>query len=154
MLYTVSSCGHLACYTCLKSWFLNAPPLLSGDNEDVRKVEGRKKPCPCCRGIVEGQPILVKDFVVVVRTSGLAGAFLTCITIGGGFPRGGYFIKVGLESCWGDLLGFGMEGPLAMGFLDEVYWDAMIVCMKPRMVVCSIVGGIIMVKMIILIWKS
>ena len=36
----------------------------------------------------------------------------------------------------------------------EVYCDAMIVCMKPRMVVCSIVGGIIMVKMIILIWKS
>ena len=28
-----------------------------------------------------------------------------------------------------DLLGFGI-GPLGMGFLDEVYWDAMIACMK------------------------
>ena len=103
MLYTVSSCGHLACYTCL----LNAPPLpslLSGDNEDVRKVEGRKKPCPCCRGIVEGRPILVKDLVVVVRTSGLAGVFLTCRTEGGGISRGGYFIKVELEPCWGKIL--------------------------------------------------
>ena len=52
---------------------------------------------------MESQPILVKDLMVVVRTSGLAGVFLTCITIGGGFPRGGYFIKMELEPCWGEI---------------------------------------------------
>ena len=60
----------------------------------------------------------MKDLVVVVRTSGLAGVFLTCRTEGGGISRGGYFIKVELEPCWGDPLGFGI-GPLGMGFLDE-----------------------------------
>ena len=55
-----------------------------------------------------------------------------------------------LEPCWGDPLGFGIEGPLGMGFLDEMYWDAMIACMKPGMGVCSIVGGIIMVKIILI----
>ena len=43
------------------------------------------------------------DLVVVVRTSGLAGAFLTCRTEGGGIPRGGYFIKVEPEPCWGEI---------------------------------------------------
>ena len=35
---------------------------------------------------MESQPILVKDLVVVVRTSGLAGAFLTCRIGGEGDP--------------------------------------------------------------------
>ena len=58
VLYTVSSCGHLACYTCLKSWFLNAPPLpplLSGDNEDVRKVEGEEETVSLLQGCC-GEP--------------------------------------------------------------------------------------------------
>ena len=42
-----------------------------------------------------------------------------------------------LEPCWGDLLGFGIEGHLGMGFLDEMYWDAMIACMKHGIGVCS-----------------
>ena len=82
---------------------------------------------------MESQPILVKDLMVVVRTSGLAGAFLTCITIGGGFPRGGYFIKVGLGgifwvSAWKVL----WEWDSWMKKM-EVCCDAMIACMKHGM---------------------
>ena len=54
-----------------------------------------------------------------------------------------------------DLLGFGIEGPLGMGFLDEEdgavlrCYDCMYETWDGKCVV--IVGGIIMVKMIILI---
>ena len=75
----------------------------------------------CCSGVVEGRPMLVcvKDLVVVVRTSGFAGAFRTCRTGGGEILRGGYFIKNGAGTVLGfgggDPLGFGMESPLGMG---------------------------------------
>ena len=51
---------------------------------------------PCCRGVVEGQQMLVwgvKDLVVVKRTSGLAGAGASSEPVepeAGGIPRREY----------------------------------------------------------------
>ena len=131
--YIISPCGHLACYTCLKSWFLNAPPLpplLSDGNEGMRRVEGRKKTCPCCRGVVADRPVLVwgvKDLVAAVRKSGLAGVgsgvSSESVEPEAGDPWERIFYKrgagPGLELGGGGALGFDMEGPLGMGFLDE-----------------------------------
>ena len=59
------------------------------------------------------------DLVVVVRTSGLAGAFLTCRVGGGRDSLERIFYKSGAGTVLGkDPLGFGI-GPLGMGFLDE-----------------------------------
>ena len=116
--YTVSPYGHHLPQILVPQHA--SLPLLSRYNEDMRMVEGGKKMRPCCRGVVEGQQMLVwgvKDLMVVVRMSGLAGAgasWVWAYRIGcGGTPRKGYFIKVVLEPCWnwGD--------PLRRGFLDE-----------------------------------
>ena len=91
-------------------------------------MEGRKKTCPCCRGVVEGRPVLVwgvKDLVAAVRKSGLAGAGAISEPVEpeAGDPWERIFYKKGagpgLGLGGGGPLGFGMEGPLGMGFLDE-----------------------------------
>ena len=56
------------------------------------------------------------------------------------------------EPCWDWVGGFGIEGPLGIGFLNEVYCD-IIASMKFRLGVCGHCGSI-MVRMLILIWKS
>ena len=55
---------------------------------------------------MESQPILVKDLVVVARTSGLAGVFLTCITGGGRDLQERIFYKSGAGTALGRSLGF------------------------------------------------
>lgn len=97
-------------------------------------MEGKKRTCPCCRGVVEGRPVLVwgvKDVVAAVGKSGFAGATTVPVEPEGAEARGEagdpwerIFYKRGAGPGFGlgggGGLGFGgMGGGMGMGFLDE-----------------------------------
>ncbi|KAI0037079.1 hypothetical protein K488DRAFT_67227 [Vararia minispora EC-137] len=72
--FVLAPCGHMACYSCLISWFTTPPA-----NDNVHELPiYRKKTCPHCRGVVRSRPAEVwgvKDMVVNVVKSGLAVNF-------------------------------------------------------------------------------
>lgn len=75
--YALAPCGHLACYSCLVSWFSSPAP---GPAPEALPVHMRKKTCPHCRAVVKERPAQVwgmKDIVNAFSKSGLLqGNFL------------------------------------------------------------------------------
>jgi hypothetical protein len=72
--FALAPCGHMACYSCLVSWF-TTPPV----NDNVQELPiHRKKTCPHCRAVVRDRPAevwSVKEMVASVTKSGLAPHF-------------------------------------------------------------------------------
>ena len=71
--YALAPCGHVACHSCLVSWF-RAPPA-DAHPDDILPVLVRKKTCPHCRTVLRERPIemwTVKDMVGSFFKSGLA----------------------------------------------------------------------------------
>ena len=96
--FALAPCGHVACHSCLVSWFANEPgnpnhaaphPTVDGNADAGATAPGdpgpasrasmstirRKKTCPHCRAIVRERPVevwAIKEMVVTVVKSGLA----------------------------------------------------------------------------------
>lgn len=71
--FSLSPCGHVACYDCLIQWF-RAPPADAIEGVPVPPVVRRKKTCPHCRTGVHERPAEVwalKEAVSNIAASGL-----------------------------------------------------------------------------------
>ncbi|KAF7329766.1 RING-type domain-containing protein [Mycena kentingensis (nom. inval.)] len=64
--YSLSPCGHVACYNCLVQWFTSEP--------DHEVLGPRRKTCPHCRARIRERPAeawSIKDMVAGLLKSGL-----------------------------------------------------------------------------------
>ncbi|KAJ4489951.1 hypothetical protein J3R30DRAFT_3417748 [Lentinula aciculospora] len=70
--YAVAPCGHIACYSCLMSWF--SRPTEDGASTHQPPIYLRKKTCPHCRATVRDTPVevwAVKNIVNSLVGTGL-----------------------------------------------------------------------------------
>ena len=68
--FTLSPCGHIACYSCLVGWFKSNV----GEEEFGPQSVHRKKTCPHCRSPVHDRPIenfTIKEMVNSLVNSGV-----------------------------------------------------------------------------------
>ncbi|KAJ7056973.1 hypothetical protein C8F01DRAFT_1152909 [Mycena amicta] len=66
--YSLSPCGHVACYNCLVQWFTSEP------EQEHEALPPRKKTCPHCRARIRERPAeawTIKDMVAGLVKSGL-----------------------------------------------------------------------------------
>ncbi|KAJ3850386.1 hypothetical protein EV368DRAFT_84573 [Lentinula lateritia] len=70
--YALAPCGHIACYSCLMSWFSRPPD--EGADTYQPPIYLRKKSCPHCRATVRDPPVevwAVKNMVNSLVETGL-----------------------------------------------------------------------------------
>ena len=67
--YALAPCGHLACHSCLVSWF-TAPPT---DNRLAPPAIMRRKTCPHCRAVVRERPVEVWGVKGIAQAAGKSG---------------------------------------------------------------------------------
>ncbi|KAJ3880774.1 hypothetical protein F5051DRAFT_149631 [Lentinula edodes] len=70
--YALAPCGHIACYSCLMSWFSRPPD--EGADAYQPPIYLRKKSCPHCRATVRDPPVevwAVKNMVNSLVGTGL-----------------------------------------------------------------------------------
>ncbi|KAJ3844648.1 hypothetical protein EV361DRAFT_947731 [Lentinula raphanica] len=68
--YALAPCGHIACYSCLVSWFSRP----TGEGADQLPVYRRKKSCPHCRTTIRDVPVevwAIKNMVNSLMNTGL-----------------------------------------------------------------------------------